>query len=143
MTTVTTQVRPDSIETRAALEASTEWQTLIDCVNYDAPQSGYEAGRQIAPGYAEVSGRLIVCNKTASAATVSLKIVEAGGAERMLCAGFQVAGNDTAVLEFSGMYLLNRTGTNGGQGDRLQVLAGTNNALDVIASYVAGIAESA
>ncbi len=143
MSTITSEVRPDSIETRAALEASTSEQTLIDVPNYDVPQSGYQATRVIADGYAEISGRMIVCNKTGSATTFSAKIVDPNDNEYMLAANYQVAANDTLVLPFSGLYLLNRSGVNGGQGDRLRVLAGANSALDVIVSYVSGIAESA
>lgn len=143
MTTITSEIRPDSIESRADIEASTSWQTLIDCVNYDVPQSGYNATRQIADGYAEVSGRIVVCNKTGAAETVSIRILKADDSTRALAQNYQVAANDTAVFEFAGLYLLNRSGTDGGQGDRLQVLAGAGSALDVIVSYVAGIAESA
>lgn len=143
MATISSDVRPDSIESRASIEASTSWQTLLTCDNYSVPTDGFTQDTEIAPGYCEISGRVLVANKTANAQTISLRIAAADGSFITLVSSYEVAGNDTEALPLSGLYLLNRSGTNNGQGDRLQVNAGANNALEVTASYVTGIAEEA
>jgi hypothetical protein len=98
-------------------------------------------GRAIVPGVAEIGSPLIVTNKTGVSQTVDVRIVRTNGDTSIIILGAVVEPNDSLYLALNGQFLLNTTGTLNGTGDKLEVRAGANSALDVTISYVVGQAE--
>ncbi len=84
---------------------------------------------QLAPAanHGMIVKKALVCNTTASAATLTITATLSGGSAKTIVSAYSVAAGDTLDLtELAGLCL--------GPGDKVSALAGTGSALNLVIS---------
>jgi hypothetical protein len=102
--------------------------------DYEIPDESFGGLTITVPGVAEIISPLLVCNKSASTAKISVRIFRAEDSTLFTIANaLPIPSNDILPIPLNGQFIYN--------GDILEVLADTNSALDVTISYTLGQAE--
>jgi hypothetical protein len=134
MTTIVTSQAPDANPVGKSLELTTLWTSLITVPNYEIPDETFGGLTIVVPGVAEIISPLLVCNKSASTAKVSIRIFRAETSSIFTIANLMPIGsNDILPIPLNGQFIYT--------GDILEVKADVNSALDVTISYTLGQAE--
>lgn len=134
MTTVITSQAPDAKPVGRSIELTTNWTSLITVPNYQIPDETFGGLTIIVPGVAEIISPLLVCNKSASTAKISIQIFRAETSSIFTIANaMPIGSNDILPIPLNGQFIYT--------GDILEVKADVNSALDVTISYTLGQAE--
>lgn len=143
-TTITVDNFPPSAAPQgASLDVTTSWQTLIEPANFSVPVSGQATvATEIQPGAAEIISPLMIANTTATGRTVSVRITRSNGDVAFILSEVEVAAKDLLLVPLNGQVLLNGSGTTNGTGDKLEILAEANDAIDATISWTQGRAEA-
>ena len=135
---------PDAAPQAISLNATTSWQTLIEPPNYNAPDAGSQLGgvNVIVDGVAEIISALMLTNKSGTARNVSVRITRANSDVAVILQQMDVEPNDVLLVPLNGQVLLNDSGTTNGTGDKLEITAEANSAIDATISWTQGRAEA-
>lgn len=134
MVTVITSQAPDAKPVGKSMELTTSWTSLIEVPDYEIPDESFGGLTIIVPGVAEIISPLLVCNKSASTAKISVRIFRIEDSTLFTVANaMPVPSNDILPIPLNGQFIYT--------GDLLEVKSDTNSALDVTISYTLGQAE--
>lgn len=134
MTTIITSQAPDAKPVGKSMELTTTWTPLITVPNYEIPDESFGGLTIVVPGVAEIISPLLVCNKSASTAKISVRIFRAEDSTLFTIANaLPIPSNDILPVPLNGQFVYT--------GDILEVKSDTNSALDVTISYTLGQAE--
>jgi hypothetical protein len=134
MTTIVTSQAPDAKPIGKSMSLTTLWTPLITVPNYQIPDESFGGLSIVVPGVAEIISPLLVCNKSAATAKISVRIFRIEDSSIFTVANSLPIGiNDILTLPLNGQFIY--------AGDVLEVQADINDALDVTISYTLGQAE--
>lgn len=74
MPRIVTEQAPSAKPISVCVNATSDWQTMIEVPDYDVPVVGFGSSRRIAPGVGEISSPLSVVNYDTDNPTVSARI---------------------------------------------------------------------
>jgi hypothetical protein len=133
-TIIQTSQAPDAKPVGVSRAASTDWEIIVEAPRYEVPQQTFGGGTNIVPGVAEVISPLLVSNIGVSSAAISVRIFrEEANTHFVIINELPVPTNDMIPIPLNGQFIYT--------GDTLEVLASSNNALNVTISYTVGQAE--
>ena len=135
MTTIVTNQAPTAKPVGVSLRVGTSNVNLIEVPDYDVPVQGFIGGRRIAPGVAEISSPLILCNYSNSDTQVTVEIVRAGspGLVAEVLKDFTVEAKQTELVPLNGQFLAT--------GEVLRARAANIERIVATISYTVGQAE--
>lgn len=134
ITIITTSQAPDAKPVATSVTLTTDWQPIIEVPSYEVPEESFGGGTTVVPGVGEILSPLIVTNTTTTSSTVSIRVYRFNvDATFILANQLPIAPNDVLPIPLNGQFIQT--------GDRLEVLAGDNNAIDITISYTLGQAE--
>jgi len=134
MTTIITSQAPDAKPVGKSMELTVNWTPLITVPDYEIPDESFGGLTIVVPGVAEIISPLLVCNKSASTARISVRIFRAEDSSLFTIANaLPIPSNDILPVPLNGQFVYT--------GDYLEVKADVGSALDVTISYTLGQAE--
>jgi len=137
ITIISTSQAPDARPIGKSQTATTSWADLITVPSYEVPDESFGGSNIVVPGVAEIISPMMVCNKTDTGATISVRvsryISEVSSVDFMLVNQLTVSARETIPIPFNGQFIYT--------GDVVQILSSANSTLDVTISYTVGQAE--
>jgi hypothetical protein len=134
ITVITTSQAPDAKPIGASITLDTSWQTLVEVPSYEVPEETFGGGTVVVPGVAEIISPLIVCNRSTTTRTFSIRVYrESIDATYFLADTVAVPAKDTLFFPLNGQFFF--------AGDTLEITASATDVLDATLSYTVGQAE--
>lgn len=143
ITTVSTSQSPDAKPVAKSIELTTSFETIIDVPNFSIPELVFGGTTVTAPGVAEVISPLILSNKTANTVYVDIQAYRfydystepetTSNTSFSLGTNIPIPGYDTLPFPMNGQFFYN--------GDKLEIKASENSAVDATISFTLGQAE--
>lgn len=131
---ITTSQAPDAKPVGVSRTATTTWDVVVSAPQYQVPQQTFGGGTDIVPGVAEIISPMLVSNKSANTATISLRIYREESNNYFTVANeLPVPVNDILPIPLNGQFIYT--------GDTLEVQASANDSIDITLSYTVGQAE--
>lgn len=133
MITITTELAPAAKPIPKSLELTTDWQIMLECPQYDVPESGFGNQRRIAPAVIEISSPIIAACIGENSTYIDIRIVREGGVEVTILNNRFVPANDPLLVPMNGTMLLS--------GDTLEIKASDAGRVHATISATVGQAE--
>lgn len=134
MTVISTSQAPDAKPVAVSMELTTEWQDVITVPRYEIPEETFGGGVIEVPAVAELITPMIVCNKVANTASISIRVFrEDANTSFMLANEVPIVINNLITVPLNGQFVYD--------GDILQAKSDSNNSIDITLSYTVGQAE--
>jgi len=134
ITTIKTSQAPDAKPVAVNINVDTTWDILIEVPNYEVPELVFGGSYTVETGVGEVISPLILCNTTATTATIDLKVYRyESGIEYYILRNMQIPGYDTIPIPINGQFFKT--------GDTLEIKSGTPYAIHATLSFTLGQSE--
>jgi hypothetical protein len=131
---IETSQAPDAKPVGVSRAVTTDWEIVVEAPRYEVPQQTFGGGTDVVSGVAEIISPLLVSNIGVSSAAISVRIYrEEANTHFVIINELPVPTNDMIPIPLNGQFIY--------AGDTLEVLASSNNALNITISYTVGQAE--
>jgi len=131
---ITTSQAPDAKPVGMSITLTEDWETVIEVPSFEVPRESFGGGTDVVPGVAEIISPMLVCNKTSSTETISIRVFRnSANTDFLIVNELPVTSNDILPIPLNGQFIYT--------GDLLEVKASSNSAIDITLSYTIGQAE--
>jgi len=131
---IETSQAPDAKPIGLSQTLTTNWETLIEVPSYEVPQQSFGGGTDIVPGVGEIISPMLVSNKGANTASISIRVYrDSSNSYFSITNELLVPVNDLYAFPLNGQFIYT--------GDVLEAKASLDDTLDITMSYTVGQAE--
>jgi hypothetical protein len=131
---ISTSQAPDAKPIGLSTTITTDWDPIIEVPSYEVPQESFGGGTNVVPGVAEIISPMLVCNKTSSTESISVRVFRSSSNNYFTIVNeLPIPSNDIVPLPLNGQFIYT--------GDVVEVQGSSNSSIDITLSYTIGQAE--